>query len=238
VAQRTSAAAAQRARVMRTAVATAAVIALGAAAAWYLGVFESGTVGVDDLAEVALVAAAPDENGDVVAQIVALVDVRAGSLEPVSPATGVTLPGTTYGTLADAYPFGGGAGVAEALARARVAEAPAYLALDAAALRSAVAQAGGAEITLPAEMAVFDGETLYTFAPGATTLSAEELGAVFKGAPYLTDAQRSQLDAELAGMLATLLAEWPGGLAAASDTGAIATNLSPEALGDLQDVLR
>ncbi|KUK47692.1 MAG: hypothetical protein XD74_1700, partial [Actinobacteria bacterium 66_15] len=32
---------------MRTAVATAVVIALGAAAAWYLGVFESDTVGVD-----------------------------------------------------------------------------------------------------------------------------------------------------------------------------------------------
>jgi len=223
---------------MRTAVATAVVIALGAAAAWYLGVFESDTVGVDDLAEVALVAAAPDENGDVVAQIVALVDVGAGSLEPVSPAIEVTLPGTTYGTLADAYPFGGGSGVAEALARARGGAAPAYVALDASALRSAVAEAGGVRITLPAEMAVFDGETLYTFASGATTLSADDLGAVFKGAPYLTDAQRSQLDAELAGALGTLLAEWPGGLTSASDNGAIATNLSPEALADLQDVLR
>jgi len=237
VAQRTSASA-QRARVMRTAVATAAVIALGATAAWYLGVFESGTVGTDDLAEVALVAAAPDENGDVVAQIVALVDVKAATLEPVSPATEVTLPGTTYGTLADAYPFGGGAGVAEALARATGGPTPAYVAVDAASLRNVVAEAGGVRITLPAEMAVFDGETLYTFAPGATTLTADELGAVFKGAPYLTDAQRSQLDAELAGMLATLLAEWPDGLAAASDTGAIDTNLSPEALGDLQDHLR
>jgi len=223
---------------MRTAVATAAVIALGATAAWYLGVFESGTVGTDDLAEVALVAAAPDENGDVVAQIVALVDVKAATLEPVSPATEVTLPGTTYGTLADAYPFGGGAGVAEALARATGGPTPAYVAVDAASLRNVVAEAGGVRITLPAEMAVFDGETLYTFAPGATTLTADELGAVFKGAPYLTDAQRSQLDAELAGMLATLLAEWPDGLAAASDTGAIDTNLSPEALGDLQDHLR
>ncbi|KUK47810.1 MAG: hypothetical protein XD74_1604, partial [Actinobacteria bacterium 66_15] len=180
----------------------------------------------------------PDENGDVLAQVVALVDVGAGSIEPVSPATEVTLPGTTYGTLADAYPFGGGAGVAEALARARGGAAPAYLALDASALRSAVAKAGGVEITLPAEMAVFDGETLYTFAPGAVTLSADDLGAVFKGAPYLTDAQRSELDAELADMLATLLAEWPGGLKAASDTGAVATNLSSGALAGLQDVLR
>lgn len=223
---------------MRTAVATAVVIALGAAAAWYLGVFESDTVGPDDLAEVALVAAAPDENGDVVAQIVALVDVDAATLEPVSPATDVTLPGTTYGTLADAYPFGGGAGVSAALARVRGGEAPAYVAVDAASLRSAVAEAGGVRITLPAEMAVFDGETLYTFAPGATTLTADELGAVFKGAPYLSAAQRAELDDELAGMLATLLAEWPDGLAAASDTGAIDTNLSPEALGDLQDHLR
>jgi hypothetical protein len=223
---------------MRTVVATAAVIALGAAAAWYLGVFEGGTVGADDLAEVALVAAAPDENGDVVAQIVALADVRAGTVEPVSPATEVTLPGTTYGTLADAYPFGGGAGVAEALARVTGGPTPAYIAVDAGSLRGAAAEAGGVQVTLPAEMAVFDGEDLYTFTAGVTTLDADELGAVFKGAPYLSAAQRAELDAELADMLATLLAEWPGGLASASDTGAIATNLSPEALTDLHDVLQ
>lgn len=230
--------AAQRARVTRMAVATAVVIALGAVAAWYLGVFESDTVGAEDLAEVALIAAAPDENGDVVAQIVALADVRAGTVEPVSPATEVTLPGTTYSTLADAYPFGGGAGVAEALARARGGPAPAYVAVSAAALRSAVAEAGGVRITLPADMAVFDGETLYTFSSGPTTLTADELGAVFKGAPYLSAAERAELDAEFANMLTALLAEWPGGLASAADTGAIDTNLSPEALDRLVDMLR
>jgi hypothetical protein len=201
-------------------------------------VFESRAVGADELAEVALVAAAPDENGHVVAQIVALADVRTGTLTPVSPTTEVTVPGTTYTTLADAYPFGGGEGVAEALARAEGGPPPAYVALDAEALRDAVAGAGGVRITLPAEMAVFDGESLYSFARGPATLDADELGAVLKGAPYLDAAERAKLDTELAEMLAGLLAEWPGGLAPASGTGAIATNLSPEALARLQDALR
>jgi len=222
----------------RTAVATAVVVALGAAAAWYLGVFESRAVGADELAEVVLVAAAPDENGHVVAQIVALADVRTGTRTAVSPATEVTVPGTTYTTLADAYPFGGGEGVAEALSRAEGGPPPAYVALDAEALWDAVAGAGGVRITLPAEMAVFDGETLYTFAPGAATLTADELGAVFKGAPYLSAAERAELDAEFADMLTALLAEWPGGLASAADTGAIDTNLSPEALDQLVGMLR
>ena len=80
--------------------------------------------------------------------------------------------------------------------------------------------------------------TAVVIAPGPTTLTADELGAVFKGAPYLNAAQRAELDAELADMLTALLAEWPGGLASAADSGAIVTNLSPEALDQLVDMVR
>lgn len=191
----------------------------------------SGRAGVsaENLERVLIVAAAPDENGDVVGQIIVVVDVATGTLEPVSPALEVTIPGTTYSTLGDAYPFGGGAGTAEALARAEGGEPLPYVAIGAGALMDAVQAAGGAQVTLRAPMSVFDGEDLYTFEAGEQTLDAEELGAVLKGAPYRTQDLRDKLDAELGQALVETLAASPETLEAVQDT-----DLSAEALGALQ----
>jgi hypothetical protein len=151
-------------------------------------------------------------------------------LEPISPATGVSIPGTTYNTLADAYPFGGGAGVANALARSRGGKPPAYLAIGPDALVRAVDQAGGVTIELPAAISVFDGERLYALAAGRVTLDGAELGAVFKGAPYLSSRERAALDEELAHAIARLLAESPdGGLMSGLDRADISTDMARSA---------
>lgn len=216
-------------------IALTAVVVVVAAAVILVqaGVLGSRAVSADDLSRVLIVAASPDENGSVVAQVIAVVDVTTtpATLEPVSPALNVTIPGTTYDTLADAYPFGGGRGVAEALARARNEEPLPYVALTADELAGAVEAAGGMRVTLPAAMSVFDGEDLYTFKAGEQTLSAARLQAVLKGAPYLADAEREKLDAELGAALAGLLAESPEPLASAD------TDLDESALAALRVAL-
>jgi hypothetical protein len=157
----------------------------------------------------------------------------------VSPATPVSIPGTSYDTLADAYPFGGGAGVAEAYARATGITPPAYVALAPDALMRAVDAADGVTLELPVDMAVFDGEPLYVLAPGTRAISAEELGAVLKGAAYLTAQERSALDAELGRAVCALLGQWPdeGGLMRAAERADMTTTLSPAALDRLVGAL-
>ncbi|MGB4581290.1 MAG: LCP family protein [Coriobacteriia bacterium] len=204
-----------------------AVIVAAAALLAQAGVLGSRGVPADALSRVLIVAASPDENGSVVGQIVMIADVTAqpAALEPVSPALAVSIPGTTYDTLADAYPFGGGAGTAEALARARDEEPLPYVAISASELTDAVDAAGGMRVTLPEAMSVFDGTDLFTFKAGTQTLTAARLSAVLKGAPYLADREREALDASLAEGLAVVLSAEPGVL-----TGATRTDLAPDAL--------
>lgn len=194
--------------VLLVAVALVCALAVGLYATGAIG---SSAVSAEDLDRVLLVAASRDESGSVVAQIVAIADLTGDSLdlEAVSPATRVTIPGTSYTALADAYPFGGGAGTADALARARDEQPLPYVALSPAQLEAAVEAAGGVDITLGASMNVFDGEELYTFKAGKQTLDAAELQAVFKGAAYRTQDLRDKLDTQLAAALVQALKARP-----------------------------
>ncbi|MBN2848393.1 MAG: hypothetical protein JXP72_08090 [Coriobacteriia bacterium] len=239
---RTPAARAQRVRLIVTVVVALALVAVGVLAALRSGLIGAGPgVAPEDLSRVALIAAAPDENGAVVAQVIVLVDLTESPpvAEALSPATPVTIPGTSYATLADAYPFGGGAGVANAIARAGKVpgDAPAYAAITPAALASAVDAAGGVRVRLPAEMAVFDGETLFTFRSGMNTLNGADLAAVFKGAPYLAEVDRAALDEELGRALVDLVAAWPAGLQAAAENADISTDMSAAALVEFSETL-
>lgn len=223
--------AARAARAIRIAVAALVVVAAAVGALYATGRIGATGVAAEDLSGVLLVAAAPDENGDVVAQVVVVADVSGASatIEPVSPATSVTIPGTTYSTLADAYPFGGGAGVATALARVRGGDPLPHVTLDAGALTAALEREGSVRLTLPAPMSVFDGDELFTLSSGTRTLEPEEVGAVFKGAPYLDARDRAELDAELGDMTVALIA--------ATAYDAVSTDLSAEAYAALQSAL-
>lgn len=217
----------RRPRPLLIALVSIGVLVVAAALLVQTGALGSREVSAEELDRALIVAASPDETGDVVGQIIVIADLTQSpaALEPVSPALAVAIPGTTYATLADAYPFGGGAGTAGALAGVRGEEALPYVALSAAELASAVEAAGGMRLTLPAPMSVFDGKDLYTFKPGEQTLSAARLQAVLKGAPYLADSDRIALDAALAEGLAGVLAAEPWALREATRT-----DLAPDAL--------
>lgn len=206
----------------------------GGFALYATGVMNPAQVSAEDLSRVLIVAASPNETGAVVGQIIVELELTSdrADVSPVSPALGVTIPGTSYSTLADAYPFGGGVGTAAALARARDEQPLPYVAIGAEELSTAVDAAGGVRVDLPAPMNVFDGEHLYALKAGKQTLTANELQAVLKGAPYLGERQREDLERELSSALIHALGAYPEALQSAD------TNLSEGALARLKDALQ
>lgn len=187
------------------------LVLIGGVVAYATGLIGDTTVSADEFDRVLLVAASPDESGAVVGQIIAVVDISGGSseIQAVSPTLHVTIPGTSFSELKDAYPFGGGEGTAEAYGRAKAAEVLPYVAISPAGLSEAVQAVGGVSVRLPETISVFDGERLFTLQAGDQRLDPEELQAVFKGAAYLSASNREKLDAELADALAVALAASP-----------------------------
>jgi hypothetical protein len=205
--------------------------------AWWLlserGLLPAPWAGTKDVSRVMVVAAAPDSDGDVVGKIILLVDVSgaAAEISVIDPGLTVTIPGTDYTTLGDAYPFGGGRLTAEAYALAEGVDASPFVAISPEALGSAVDAADGVKVTLPAAMSVYDGERLYSFARGATVLDGSELFAVLKGAEFLGAGDAGVLRDEVAGALVGLLAGWPGGLA---ESPGVSSDLTTEQLSQLE----
>lgn len=78
----------------------------------------------DRLDSVVVVFASRAEDGAEVAQVVALVTGGGRTVRLLDPQGAVTIPGSSYQTLADAYPFGGGEAVARALGGAATRRAP------------------------------------------------------------------------------------------------------------------
>ncbi len=101
-----------------------------------------------------------------------------GSVTVVDTNTQVTIPGTTYDRLRDAYSFGGGAAVAAGYAEATGEEAGAWVVLPAEVWMGLVDDAGGVEVDVPAETNVFVDDELYSLEAGKGVLSGAELSAL------------------------------------------------------------
>jgi len=204
------------------------VVAALALGAWTVS--QGGLPGSGDNAATSalLVLGLPDENGDLVAQAIARVDgitTAAPTLFSIDPTSSVTVVGTSYGHLRDAYAFGGGERVSEAYTRLYGASVP-YVDFGPEAIEYAVTQEGGISVSIPADMSVFDGDTLYTFTSGPARLSAAELRAALNGSAYLAPAERKAFLGEVERALAVLCAAYPGGLQAAIDRGDVSTDFS------------
>ena len=157
---------------------------------------------------VLLVIASPAPDGAATAGLIGT--VAGGRLTDVDPETTVTIPGTSSSKLGDAYTFGGGAGVVAAAQGQLGSGSLAYVAVPQATWGAAVTRAGGARVTLPDAMAVFDGTTLTTLSPGQQTLDATQVAAVVRGLSYLPVADRQALRAALLQGVSAALATTPG----------------------------
>jgi len=163
---------------MLGALAVAAV--LGAA---FLGIGSSGyrSAGVPD--EVLVVCVTRDAEGASLGGVLFLLE-EGGEARVVDPTQEVTLPGTSYQTLQDAYPFGGGNAVSRAYARAEGVDSPAWLVLPEDTWTAIVDQGGGVPVQVERGANVFLDERLISIEEGAQTLGGSELAAWWASAPF------------------------------------------------------
>jgi hypothetical protein len=182
-----------------------------------------------DVSRLLIIVALPDESGAVVAQVVADVDLAKGVVATVDPATEVVIPGTSFSALRDAYPFGGGAGVARALARARSSEALPYLVITAKAAEVALVACGGIDVELREPMTVFDGERLYDWSPGRVDIDdVSELRAMLNGIAYLDERGRQDVLRQVTKGAVLWAASYPEGLPTAVRNGVVETDLTED----------
>lgn len=188
-----------------------------------------------DTDRVLFIMALPDEDGALVAQVIAEVDSAgpAVTVSGVDPDTSAEVPGTGYGLLRDAYAFGGGESVSRGYAAVLGGDPLPFVDLGPEAVQQLLTATRGLELTIPAEMNVFDGDRLYQFAPGPRRVSGEELRALLNGSAYLGKSDREWLLEQVAKAVVSSLGDYPGGLSAAVDARYAFSDLSETALDEL-----
>lgn len=185
------------------------------------GVGEPGTL-------VALVL--PAEDGVQIPRVLIYYPSGNGRGVVVDPRTRVAVPGTSGDRIADAYSFGGGAGLARAYSAATSVAVPHWVVVD---QSTWPRLANGSEITfrLSEPVDVFNGTDLISFPSGAVGVDATETTSLMQGADHLNAASRSVILASLAGGLQAMLVERAGIVE-------LATDASPEALEGWQQSLK
>jgi hypothetical protein len=163
----------------------AVVLTLVAGAAGYVYLQRTGVfTRTDRLDNAVVVFASHAEDGAEVAQVVAHVTDDGRSVRLVDPRKAVTIAGTSYDRLGDAYPFGGGEAVAAALTGLSGAGV-AYVDVGEKEWIALLARGGDVSVVVPKALEVFDGSRLVSFAEGTQTVPAVDVPALLRGVAYL-----------------------------------------------------
>lgn len=112
--------------------------------------------------------------------------LRISSVDPLADAM---VPGTSASTLADAYKFGGGDGLAAAYAQGADVEKPGWLIVGPGAWADLIGETS-VSVHLNTNIEVFDGTELYSYPEGTATVSAAQIPQLMNGATYLDAAGR------------------------------------------------
>jgi hypothetical protein len=188
-----------------------------------------------------VVASRSGTDGSQVAQLMGVLDLHGTGVEVslVDPLTTVTVPGTTYDRLRDAYPFGGGAAVSKAYASHGHEDPLPVVSFDEKALAEVVDHAGGATATLPAAVNVFDGTRLFTFGAGAQKLKGADVVALLSSTDFAASAAvRASMRLTVARGLADALSRSQPDFAGLLQTGHIRSTLRPHDLAAVADRIR
>jgi len=205
----------------------AAVAALVVAAV--LGVGAGGYAGTGVPDSVLVIAVTEDAQGANVGGILFVID-SAGEVAPIDPLTPITIPGTSYDTLQDAYPFGGGAAVARSYVGADE-EVPAWLVLPQETWIDLVDQVGGVRVQVEQDADVYLGEKLISIERGARRLKGSELAAWWASAQYAGgEAAARSVHLSVAEAVAEAVTEEPDAVVDAVEREAADTPLSPDDL--------
>jgi hypothetical protein len=205
--------------------AAAALVLVGVVVALaLLGVLPSGSpsdVPADGAVAVALVL--PDQDGVVTLRVLDVYSPSGAnwSVRSVSPTTPAVVSGTSGTSLADAYSYGGGDALAEALSTQAGLPVSGWVSVD---QRGWEALRGNVpfEIDLASDIAVFDGRELHSFGSGRVMVSSAQTPRLLDGAAYLNashsrdmrvqvgDVLRSSLASAGPDALSTVRSSWSG----------------------------
>jgi hypothetical protein len=187
-----------------------------------------------------VVASAGGTDGSRVAEIVGVLDMTGDkvAVRLVDPWMRVTVPGTSYDRLRDAYPFGGGPAVATAYAHGTGTSPLPVVTVSEEGLRAVVSRLGGVAADVPADAEVFDGKQLHSFRAGVTTLDAEAVVALLQSADYVGGADGERVRSSIASGLATAMSAHAPALDDLVRAGTISSTLDAEDLATLGGRLR
>jgi len=214
-------------------VAALVFMALAAAGGWWYLRSSGALPGRPRSDKTVIVFAATGEDGAQLAGIVALASDGGGSAQVFDPLMKVTIPGTSYDQLRDAYPFGGARAVADSLA-ARAGEDAGWVDVSeeawVAALEADLPETTtriGIEIDLPKSLDVFDGNRLASFPEGTSVVRPGDVPLLLRGMAYLPESARQQVAAKVGDALLHALG-------AHATAEGVTTDLTPEALAALR----
>jgi hypothetical protein len=180
-----------------------------------------------------VIAAAPDAGGGQTAAIIfELPRSAASSPTPVvvSPETSATIPGTSAGTLGEAYPFGGGEGVAQAYAQVTGDAAMDWVVLKPEAWLRLIDWAGGVDVEIPEPMNAYISDELVLVGSGRQHLSAQQAVAVASGIGFLAPGDRQAVRTSISGALSSAISSDTAILSKLAGERVVETSLSDKAL--------
>lgn len=215
---------------------------IGAVAALVVAVMVGGVVVLKRVADqsetpsvpgaVLVVLTASDKEASQVAALPVLLRSRNGTVTvtPVDPDRKAAVSGTSASTLAQAYPFGGGAAVASAYASSEGVAVPAWIALEPAGWGRLVDDAGGIEIDVPSGVSAYIGGSLTVFEPGRQKLDGSDAAALAATLEYLDPAEKVAVRSALQRALGEVLVSGPSELVRAVDAGSATSSMEVSAV--------
>ncbi len=168
----------------------------------------------------------PDSEGVSTVHAIEVFERAGGAIRtsPIDPLTSATVPGTSATTLAEAYAFGGGDGLAGAYSQVKGGVVPVWIVVEPQGWDTLMGSAP-VSVIIPADIEVFDGKELFSYAAGDASFPAAEVAQVMSGAAYLSAGDRANLREAVGDQLIGAVAA--SGLN--SESG-IATNLNADEL--------
>lgn len=218
-------------------------MAIGAIAALAVAVMVGGAIVLKRVADasktpevpsaVLVVLTASDKEASQVAALPVLLKSENGTVTVtlVDPDRKAAVSGTSASTLAQAYPFGGGAAVAGAYANAVGTAVPAWIALEPSGWGHLVDAAGGIQIDVPSGVSAYIGGTLTVFEPGRQKLDGASAAALAATLEYLDPAEKVAVRTALQQALGQVLVSSAPELAKAVDTGRATSSMGGATVG-------
>lgn len=181
--------------------------------------------------KVVVVFAMQDENKTVVAQMVSVVNAATGVSKRVDTSSTVSIPGTSYTALRDAYPFGGAKAVATALDDGTLKPGTAWVGVTPEAWKRLLK--AGVEVTITEKFETFDQVTkrYSVFPDGPQRVQPVDLWGLVNGVAYLTASERGTI-------MDTVAAASLRELSASATAQGITTDLTPEQWSAFTKALR